>query len=178
MAAHAAFNGVIVVTAIALVSGPGHRVQLGDISYQLPAGWHQSSPQTVDGALHTVADGPTASALVFDERENPIGASPLDALTIISDVTSQNAGNSSTDSMQVSGARMIRTAGGELATADVTTEGHRGHLAAFVTSGNELWTVLGLVDGSGRGDRDWTTVLQSLRWPTGPSDTTASSVPA
>lgn len=48
MAAHAGFNGVLVVTAIAIVLGPSHSYDVGGLRITAPGGWTKLTTKTVD----------------------------------------------------------------------------------------------------------------------------------
>lgn len=75
MAAHAAFNAVVLGVTIASVSGSGHTVEGGGIRAHVPASWHApAGGMAIEHAKAFVLDGPSGAQIDLLARPTPTAA--------------------------------------------------------------------------------------------------------
>ena len=147
-AAHAAFNGMLVLAAVTYATGPGVAVRVHDVVLTAPAGWH--------GLGTTTLSGPSDARVFVVARHATLDTRGLaDRLA---------AGTIDTGGLDVdeSTARVETLRVGDVVRARYSRGGRDGELAAFVLGGRVYWIEL-LSGGSPRVRADFDTMLRDLR---------------
>ena len=152
MVTHAAFNGVLVVAAIAATQSGGAFTSWQDLSFRLPGGWQQER-----ASLHLAAYSGPAAAVLAITRDTPA------VLPEVPELMDHLRGRESSNGMTVrAGTESVVSINGvDAAGADVTSMGQPGHVVMF-TSGPSVYTVVMITSGSPKAEADWQTVLSSL----------------
>jgi membrane protease YdiL (CAAX protease family) len=162
VAAHAAFNGCLLVMAVAVVLGPDHTIAANGVSLKASAGWERTTialPDDVSLAL----DGPSGASLVVRHAPLPGGArTGLDqvAAAINSGALPPPAGWE----VAPGSAHVTQYAAGPGVEVAVRVHGHDG-VIAMIPKGEAFWEVDIATAGSGRAGRDYPAILQSLQLP-------------
>jgi membrane protease YdiL (CAAX protease family) len=158
MAAHAAFNGVLTVAALAIVLAPATVVSSGDISLKAPGGWRQHTEADLGDGL--VLEGPSEAALLI--RRQPTTATP----TTTTMLNRLQGGLLSVDGFNVgvdgSSAREVRLPAGSAVEVDITAQGHAGTLV-YLPQPSAVVEVVFMSAGSMKARTDFPGMLQSLR---------------
>jgi membrane protease YdiL (CAAX protease family) len=157
MAAHAGFNGVLVIAAITVVLGPSHRINLQGLTLTEPSGWSQvtlpayvtdmSTLRGPDGSFIDILAGEPGrivdpAAVAGDLRANRL---PFDATTTIDQKT----------------VREITLPIGTADEVDITFEGRAGEMVIFPAA-DRTYGVIFMNAGSEKAKSDFTTILSSL----------------
>ena len=156
MAAHAAFNGVLTVAALAVVLAPARTVTVNDVTFSAPSGW---------GQMHSEQDGWTMSGPSGAElfiAEQSVGATPTadqmrdrmrDGLAVapIPGVT-----------FDLATLRETTLPAGVAVEMGVTYEGHGGTFTMLAVRG-ELVELFFMDGGSTKARADYPRMLQTLR---------------
>ena len=156
MSAHAAFNGVLTVAAVAATSGAGHFTQFGQVAFSLPGGWHQVTSAAPAGRM--IVQGPAGAALLF--RMEPNVGAPPDTQELLANLVA--AETPAAGRRVVAGSEhTVLVGAGEAVVADVQMKGQPGHVLDFVVgaSSYELVVVTG---GSPAAERDWHRIVLTL----------------
>jgi membrane protease YdiL (CAAX protease family) len=153
LAAHAVFNGMLTIAAIAATSGAGHLTQWADVSFVLPGGWHQFG----DGAAAATFAGPAAAGLIVT-RSLPAAMPTVDEL-----VGSLQERESATADMRVvpGSEKVVQIDGRPAAAAEIVSAGQPGHVVR-VAGDQAVYTLVMVTSGSPNADRDWRSVLNTL----------------
>lgn len=150
-AAHAAFNGTLVVAAVLYALGPGVTVTASGLVVTAPPGWHAAGPG-LD------LRGPSASQVVIQAVPDSPEVAPAEMLRRI--VEGDVEGGWVT--VDESTARMVRLPVGEAMRVRVSTAGRDGDLVMFPANGRTY--VVALVSGgSPRVRADFDKILRDLR---------------
>lgn len=158
MAAHAGFNGVLTIAALAIVLAPATTVTSGDISLKAPGGWHQHGDAFSSGAL--ALEGPSESALFVAEL--PTASTP----TVDTMLGRIQAGLLSVNGIdldvQANTAREVRLTAGSAVEVDLTAQGHAGTLV-YLPHPGAIVEVVFMSGGSLKARSDFPKMLDSLR---------------
>ncbi|HEX4654845.1 MAG TPA: type II CAAX endopeptidase family protein [Mycobacteriales bacterium] len=158
MAAHAAFNGVLTVAALAIVLAPATTITSGGISIKAPGGWRQHTGSEVGGGL--VLEGPSESALLV--QQEPSAATPTTATML----ARLQAGLLSVDGVDLgvdaSSAREVKLPAGPAVEVDITAQGHAGTLVYLPRPG-AIVEVVFMSGGSLKARSDFPGMVESLR---------------
>lgn len=156
MAAHAAFNGVLTVAALAVVLAPARTVTAGDLSFSAPRGW---------GQLHAVGsgwvlDGPSAAEVFVGEQAVPVTPSSDQIYERVrTGLTTVPIPGVSFDATTV---RKTVGQSGVAVEVDLNYEGHGGTMAMLSEPGKLVEMVI-LNAGSTKAQSDFPHMLDSLR---------------
>lgn len=157
MAAHAAFNGVLTLAAVAATTGAGHLVQTGGVTLSLPGGWHELRGPSSAHLL--VASGPGGAGLDLMRQDE---ASSVDAELA---ELEQGEGRGSVRVVPGS-AHVVRLPSGDAVEADIVASGQPGHVLR-VSAGSSSYQLLVVTGGSPAAERDWDRIVRSLQLPPG-----------
>jgi len=157
MAAHATFNGVLGVAALAIVLAPAKPVFGNGISLQAPGGWSQATSTMWDLSLH----GPSGSW--FGVESESMTTPP--SLQLISDRLESADASSFLPgySISVSGNRIVNLPAGRAVEVDVVALGHRGNLVLFPRA-HRLVEIVFMSGGSLKAETDFGKMLQSVHF--------------
>jgi membrane protease YdiL (CAAX protease family) len=156
MAAHAAFNGVLTVAALAVVLAPAKMVVSGHVSLRAPGGW--SSAQ--NGAGGIALEGPSgASVLVVQVPTVDVPSTDTVIRRLRSGVLAQTFPGLVVDAGST---RKVELPAGPAVEVDVTAEGHRGTIVFLPLAGESLDVVF-VGAGSMKAQSDFPKILDSLR---------------
>lgn len=161
MAAHAAFNGTLVVVALAFIVGRGTVVTSQGMRVELPGGWDRQEQLPLPGAV-LYANGPSGSdLLVLKQPSMGGGTRPLE------DVAADLSGRTELYPgvrIEPGSARVIEEAFGPAVQVRVDVQGHAGEVVV-VTRGSDLWLVVLGTGGSERAEGDFEDILGTIRLP-------------
>lgn len=158
MAAHAAFNGVLVVAALAVVLAPTKTVTVGDLSLSAPSGWGAMSSE-YDGWSMT---GPSGAELFVAEQTLPstVTASPDQLLARMrTGAAALPVPGLTFDTATV---RKVTLPAGVAVEVDLAYEGHGGTFVMMPLPG-KLVEVAFMSGGSTKAQADFPRMLDSLR---------------
>jgi hypothetical protein len=155
MSAHAAFNGVLTLAAVAATTGAGHVTQLGQLSITLPGGWHQVQSNALPGRM--LVQGPAGAALIGLTYAN---GTPLTADQLLTRLALSE--QSTPGRAVVAGSeRTVRLAVGDAVEADIRTGGQPGHLLELSVGGS-IYELVVVTGGSPAAERDWQRLVRSV----------------
>lgn len=159
MAAHACFNGVITVAAIAVALGPGTSYEVDGLRLTAPVGWSEDrAAELVPGAL--VLDGPDAqvSLNLVTGADQPFD--PDQAAERMRTSAGLITPRAAIDAGSIREVELPSV--GEAVEANFSVAGESGQLDLFAAAGQDY--VLAFVSGDGdSADRDLSRILDSLR---------------
>jgi membrane protease YdiL (CAAX protease family) len=158
MTAHAAFNAMLTAAAIAATTGVGQHTQFGELSFQLPGGWHKAPNSS---ATQLVYSGPGAAGMLLTRVTMP---TPLTGDQLVQRLRRLEGGDPAMMTVQPGTEMPAPIAGGEAATADITTEHQPGHILSIVR-GNTLYTVVVVTSGSPKAEKAWPALARSFQLP-------------
>lgn len=164
MAAHAAFNGALVVVALLTTLGPARTFNFEGASFRLPSVWHQAE---VAGSPTVSIAGPGGSGINVRAQ----GLAPGQVFNPNRAVTQAASGDAPLPpGMAITSAALATYPAGEGVLIHVTIGSQQGEVF-LVSGGGELW-ILSLADeGSPRAQTDFASMLESLKLPAGGSAT-------
>jgi membrane protease YdiL (CAAX protease family) len=155
ISAHAAFNSVLGVAALAIVFAPTHLVQVGPVSLEAPGGWRQvtqlGSPIEMSGpsnALLLVLPIPTLSAPSAATAEARLRSGRMDL-------------HDPTLSLDTATVRLISLPAGEAVEADISQDGNAGTIVYLPHDGESLAVVF-MSGGSPRAQAQFPRILRSI----------------
>ena len=160
VAAHAIFNGLLVVAALISVLGPAQTFTYDGASLHLPAAWKSVQPPA-GASSQFVAQGPSASAIVVLDRSVPAGAT-FDPAAVASAV--QNHEFPIPASYTVSSAGTVDYPAGRAAVLTIVAEGHPGKVVVMMEHQREWLLVLSSA-GSSKAVSDFNQMLEKLTLP-------------
>ena len=171
MSAHAGFNGVLTIAAIAILFGPSHLYKVGGLEVSVPSGWatEDSSsalpsdlPFDIADGNSLVLDGPEASALAMVDIGPP--NTPFDADTFSSNLK-QRFGNlpvSEGLSYDINSLREVTLPSvGTAVELDIHVHSSRGEYA-FFSYGGDLYFVFAIIGESAKASSDVNDMLTTL----------------
>jgi membrane protease YdiL (CAAX protease family) len=153
MVAHAAFNGVLTLAAVAATSGSGHVTHYERLAFSVPGGWH-----TVSSGFsgHLVVSGPAGALLEVES----LPADP--GVTLSASIARLPSEESFTAKVVAGTQHDVSVPGGEAVTADLLIAGQPGHLC-LILSGGRIYQLLMITSGSPGAERNWRHVLATSR---------------
>ncbi|MBV8160324.1 MAG: CPBP family intramembrane metalloprotease, partial [Acidimicrobiia bacterium] len=163
IAAHAAFNGSLVLLAVVVALGPTHLLSANGVSVRARSDWHVVDTSAA-GAPDAVfaAQGPSGAGFVVQRHVLPAGT--LFSLDRVA---------SNVDSGQVSlppgssidgSARTIEYPAGRAVQVAITVKGHSG-VVVFLSRGGDVWEVDIATEGSPRAAHEYPDLLRTLVLP-------------
>ena len=159
MAAHAGFNGFLLLLCVGVALGPGHHFNTNGISVYASGGWQRETSTAADlklngpgGATFVVVHGALPPNVGFDLQQiaNTINANQLPLPEGVSIV-----GGS---------AHVVSLPTGQGVEVSAVDHGHAGELV-YVPKGGQLFNVVIGTAGSHRAKQDYPHMLQSLALP-------------
>lgn len=159
IATHAAFNGVLLVVALAATHGPVVDADVAGVHLTFPAAWSVNA--AADGA-ELSASGPTGSRVELAHVDVPAGLRSPELLTgaLMSGVGPVPP-RVAVDAADVT---VLDLPAGRAVSAKATVRGHDGRVV-MVPKGDRMWLVVMRSGGSARDGRDFDGILQSWRLP-------------
>ncbi|MBV8297100.1 MAG: CPBP family intramembrane metalloprotease [Acidimicrobiia bacterium] len=163
MATHAAFNGSLVLFAILVALGPGHRFESSGVVVQAPGGWHTVT------ALHSISnadlalEGPGSAGFVVTHSPLPPNVG-VDLQRIASAVNDGTLPAPPQTTITAGSARVVTYPAGQAVEFSAVTAG-RASEVVLLPSGGRLWEVDVFTAGSTRAKGDYPGMLRSLRLP-------------
>jgi membrane protease YdiL (CAAX protease family) len=164
MATHAAFNGSLVLFAVLVALGPGHRFDSHDVTVQAPGGWHNVDAVQQITTADLALEGPGGAGFVVRHEGLPPNVG-LDLQHIADGVNRGVLPVPPNTSITANSARVVTYPAGQAVEFSAVTRGHATEVL-LVPSGGQLWEVDVFTAGSARAKRDYPGMLQSLRLPT------------
>jgi membrane protease YdiL (CAAX protease family) len=155
MAAHAAFNGVLTLAAVMATGGSGHTVQIAQLSFSMPGGWH--AVDQLSSSDHLIASGPAGAAM--DVRWMAAPAVVTEAELAQRFLTAQAENGFQLDRASV---HPVKVPGATAVCADFRAVGQPGHVCQLQGNGR-LYQVQMLTSGSPSAERNWQHVLATAR---------------
>jgi membrane protease YdiL (CAAX protease family) len=167
MAAHAGFNGTLVVVALVFILGPGATMSANGVSIHAPGGWDEIDTAEVPGVPSAIlaAHGPSSAVIVILADPLPAGVSEDEVREYARGVEAAAAatGGAKLASPAAGSARMATYPAGEAVRVPLRHPGNAGEVAVFFHGGYE-WKVI-LQHATDRTRDDFEEMLQSLRLP-------------
>ena len=155
MSAHAAFNGVLTLAAVAAVSAPYATTTVGALQLAVPGGWHASAVPSF-GAGASAFEGPSGEGLVV--LRLPAGRDP-DLARVRQSLETSPSNGLDVDRSTV---RTAQLPVGPAVMADVDMVGQPGHVLVTLVGG-EAYEVIMVTGGSPAAERGWDHLVQTLR---------------
>ena len=160
MAAHAAFNGTLLLVAVTFILGPGELLSADGVQVRVSGGWQEVDDGEVAGA-RLAAHGPSAAVFYVAHESLPVADLPLETLLQGMEAAESAGGLLPGVTLQLSTARIVEYPEGRAIRMELEADGHVGEFALFV-EGTDGWTVA-LEHGTERTRRDFEDMLQTLR---------------
>lgn len=160
IAAHTAFNGLIVIAALTATVGPTHTVASHGITVEVPATWHKNDtpvPENID----LVLDGPSGAQLIVMHLPMPPGAQ------VTADQAAANLAQGLAFpgvEVDAAGARVVDLPVGRAARVRATAQGHAAEVV-LIPTGDVLWEVVLATAGSERASKDFEKILTKIELP-------------
>jgi membrane protease YdiL (CAAX protease family) len=158
IAAHAAFNGSLVVVALLAAHGPAATVHADGVTFRLPGEWHQLA---TSGSVDLRAVGPGGSQLQLSHQDLPSGAS----LTVDSLASALRSGRVTVPgdaTLDPESVQVAQLPVGPVLRLHAVVKG-RGDDSVILTGGDRFIVFDLLANGSNRASQDFEAVLQSMR---------------
>lgn len=157
--AHAAFNGMLLVVAVAATHGPAVEAAGAGARLVLPAGW---TTEAAGPGEDLVAIGPAGTRVEMAHGQVPPDLASVELLARA--VTSGSGPVPRHVSVDPSTVVVLDLPAGRAVSATTDVDGRRGRLVLLPTQ-SRLW-VLGMIsEGSSRDSRDFDAILRSWRLP-------------
>jgi membrane protease YdiL (CAAX protease family) len=163
IAAHTAFNGMLIVVSLTLMTGPSHVVSGVGVSARVPATWSVVNPAKIPspGAYDLAVNGPSGSGLLVTHQPLPPGAH----LSV-----EQLAANAA-QGMALMGVTVepgtTRTAElpmGHVVRLSAMAKGHHAEVVLLLKE-DKLWATVLVAAGSHRAEKDFEGILTHLQVP-------------
>lgn len=152
ISAHAAFNGVLTVAAVAATGGAGHLTTFQGLAFQVPGGWHAVS-DAPSGMLGW--EGPAGSGLVVTSHTLPRTVTGKELETAMA------SGQVLEDMPAPLRTRAVEVDGHPAVEADIRTDGQAGHVL-FVMDGRTAYQLVVFTGGSPAAEQDWRQLVRSV----------------
>lgn len=156
---HAAFNGMLLVVAVAATHGPVVQAQAAGARVTLPAAWVTESGVAGDDL---VANGPVGSQLELAHVDAAVTLPPADVLA--RSLRSEAVPLPRDFSVDATSVSVVELPAGRAVSANAKVGGHDGHLV-MVPQGSRLWLLAFRSAGSARDGTDFDAILHSWRLP-------------
>jgi len=164
MATHAAFNGTLVLFAVLVAVGPGHRFESHDVTVTAPGGWHTVETVRSISDADLALEGPGSAGFVVRHIPLPPNVG-FDLQAIAQGVNSGNMPVPPKTTVTPGSARVVTYPAGQAVEFSAVTDGHATEVVLLPSAG-QLWEVDVFTAGSTRAKNDYPGMLQSLRLPT------------
>jgi hypothetical protein len=153
MSAHACFNGVLTLAAIAATTGAASYTSYGQLRFELPGGWH-TGPSTLSTQVYS---GPAGASLAFNRGP----AAPGLSADVLLEHLRGKEGTTVAFPLAAGSEREVDVHGTTGVEADVTVASQPGHMLV-VPSDGVLYTIVIITGGSPNGEADWHHLEQTL----------------
>lgn len=173
IAAHTAFNGVILITTLTVAFGPHTTLRDNGVTAQVPGTWrHITTEDAIEQDdrlkenapfLDFVAEGPSGSALLVMHMPS-LGAVPADVDALYLSLTA-DAGDAPFEGTR--NAKVVQYPFGAGVQADVEEDGEQ-YSMILVPRSDFFWMIMLAASGSDRAERDFEAVLKTLTLPEAP----------
>lgn len=165
IAAHATFNGCLVVLAVVVALGPSKTFVGDGVSLRAPAGWHVPADGDRPQGAVLALRGPSGATLLVGRNEvsGPVIPSAEEvAGGLNAGVVPMPPGWA----VEPGSARVAEYPAGRGVEVRVKVDGHGG-VVALIPKGRTLWEVDVATAGSSRAERDLPEILRSVTFPVG-----------
>jgi hypothetical protein len=159
MAAHAGFNGFLLLLCASVALGPGHRYTANGVSIHASGGWQQDKATSADLRL----DGPGGAGLTVRHEPLPPNIG-LDLARIADTINSNQLPLPDGTSIVGGSAHVVAYPAGQGVEVSAVEHGHAAELL-YVPKGGQLFTVVIATAGSHRAKKEYPGMLQSLALP-------------
>jgi membrane protease YdiL (CAAX protease family) len=166
IAAHATFNGCLVILALVVALGPARMVSNGGVTVRAGADW-----QLIDGVdappNSTLAlQGPSGSSILVSREDIPLGAPIPSPERVAAAMNSGSVPLPAEAKLLPGGAHVVTYPAGRGVQLAVKVGGHSG-VVVILTKGNTVWEIEVATAGSARAEREYPAILRSLTLPGG-----------
>jgi membrane protease YdiL (CAAX protease family) len=165
IAAHATFNGCLVVLAVVVALGPARTVTNGGVTVRADADWQLVDETPVPGAT-LVLEGPSGSNIIVVREDLPAGARAPRLEQVAEAMNSGAVPLPPETKVEPGSAHVVSYPAGRGVQVAVTAKGKAG-VVVIIPNGNTVWEIDVATAGSARAEREYTGILQSLTLPTG-----------
>ena len=156
IAAHAAFNGTILVVAVAIAHGAPHTFSGSGVSVTAPAAWEEASDASLGMLL--ALRGPSGSEFgVVNDPVNGRTPSPKE----LADVIRQRGLPVPGITADIASTEVVKLPIGEAVKVEAEVRGRKGTILVLPKPGR-VWTVIAATGGSTRAARDIEGMLKTL----------------
>jgi membrane protease YdiL (CAAX protease family) len=163
IAAHATFNGCLVMLAVVVAFGPARLLSSSGVTVEAPASWQLAPEEAAVAAGASFAlDGPGDSSFLVRREQIPGGARiPLDELA-----SAYNDGTAPLppESRLTGSAEVTSLPAGRALELEVNIAGHDGVILLLPKRGT-VWMIEVAISGSQRAEREYPEILESLTLP-------------
>lgn len=167
IAAHATFNGALVVLAVVVSLGPARAVSNGGVSLLAHTDWQVSTYAENRLGATLAMSGPSGSSIIVTRHNEAQGGTPnLDRLAAL--LNDGAVPMPSGYSLKPSSAQVIEYPAGRGVQVGVVAHGHEGVVVVIPKPGT-LWEIDVATGGSARAQREYPAILHSLSLPQGTS---------
>jgi membrane protease YdiL (CAAX protease family) len=163
IAAHTAFNGVIIFVALAVVGGPTHIIEHNGVKALVPATWRMADSADLPPGLDLAIEGPSGSGMVmmhFPNHQRTVDVAALEATVV-----------GQADQLRLLG---IELEPGSAQRADfpmgmalrllARADGHSAEIV-LVPGTDVVWEIVLLSGGSKRAKADFQDILEHMQLP-------------
>lgn len=163
MAAHLAFNGVLTIAAIVVVTGAGPLVSNDGLSMHTPGGWSTSNsadlpPSFADFHESFALEGPSGAAFVALSFPTPTAPDPDLLMQRLSTASASGFGAA----IRSGTSREVKVPAGTLVEVDATI-GSQPATVAFLPTEGRTYELIFMAAGSPKAAADFTRMLRDLR---------------
>ena len=161
IAAHTAFNGLIVVTALAVSAGPSHVITSEGVSARVPATWHLADADELGPLQGFAADGPSGAGMVVMRVPIPPGA------VVTADMAAANLAQGSPfpeATIDRDSIRIVDYPMGQSVRVGAQMDGHDAEVVVVPTA-EAVWQVILVSGGSARAEADFDEILRTVVLP-------------
>jgi len=158
ISAHACFNGMLVVAAVAASHGPPVVLAGGGASITVPAAWHPVAHPPADVIA---ASGPSGATIELARIESDV---ELDITKVTANLTRGGLTGPAGTTIDVSSVALLDLPAGQAVTMAVTVGTHHGRAVMF-PRGKLLWVATIETAGSTRAATDFRSSLDTLHLP-------------
>jgi|GEM_PF-1909717 len=156
--AHACFNGMLVVAAVAASHGPPVSLAGGGASITVPAAWHSVPHPPADVIA---ASGPSGATIEVARLDADV---ELDTQQMAANLARGRLAGPSGTSIDSSSVALLDLPAGQAVTMAITVGAHHGR-AVMLTRGRVLWVATVETAGSARAATDFQRALNTLHLP-------------
>jgi len=166
IAAHATFNGCLVVMAVVVALGPPVLHTAEGVSLLAPAGWQHIDSIDLPADSVLALDGPSGASLLVMRGDIPLSGRALD-LDQMAAALNGGAFPVPPQTTITPGSGRVRTfPAGRGLEFSVTVRGHAG-VVVLIPKGASMWEIDVATGGSARATREYPAILESLTLPSG-----------